>query len=61
MAINIAKHVDLLGMLTIVVKAKRDGMMDHKEAKAVWGECLRAVGIEAKEVAGSQYGGGGRA
>lgn len=31
--------------LRLIVKAKRDGMMDHREAKELWTEVLRTISV----------------
>lgn len=32
-------------MLHMIVRAKRDGMMDHREAREVWVKCLTEAGF----------------
>jgi hypothetical protein len=45
MAVSIEIADTLDKMLRLVVRAKRDGMMDHREARDVWVKCLTEAGF----------------
>lgn len=41
--IDISRGNDLSVMLDVIVRAKRDGMIDHKEARDLWADCVAAI------------------
>lgn len=51
MAINLEKIAAARLALDFVVKAKRDGMIDHREARDFLTEVLLQVGFEKKDSA----------
>ena len=40
----IESHDSLHGMLDFILKAKKEGLMDHRESRELLNQCLKAVG-----------------